>query len=283
MDQVVQAERLPLKGETVYGRDLQYIPGGKGANQAVAMARLGADVRMFGKVGDDPNGEVMLRTLEENGVDISNIEITNKAPTGLAIIAVGERDNTIIIVAGANGQVDEDYIKRVEDKLLESDLVVLQHEIPQKTNEYVAKLCRKNGIRVILNPAPARELSEAMIENVDFITPNEHEVRIIFGDRELEPLLEAYGGKLIVTRGSEGVLAYDGELVEVPCRESRVVDTTGAGDTMNAAFTVMLSEGKGIREALEFANTAAGLSTETLGAQGGMPTRKAVEQELEKR
>lgn len=132
MDQTVTAERIPLKGETLHGDTLSYIPGGKGANQAVAMARLGADVEMFGCVGDDSHGQALIDNLAENGVKTGNIRKIAGVPTGLAIITVGENDNTIIVVSGANGKVDCEYVDSIKEDLLKSDYVVLQHEIPKQ-------------------------------------------------------------------------------------------------------------------------------------------------------
>ena len=137
IDQTVTAQRIPLKGETLPGGNLRYIPGGKGANQAVAMAKLGAKVEMFGCVGDDDNGRKMMENLASNNVETENIKIVSGIPTGIAIITVGENDNTIIVVEGANGQVNRDYIDSIKDILLQYDMVVLQHEIPLDTVHYV--------------------------------------------------------------------------------------------------------------------------------------------------
>ena len=137
MDMTVQAERIPLKGETLKGENLQYIPGGKGANQAVAMSRLGADVVMFGCVGNDAAGESLRKNLKEQGVDTSYIKTIDGVPTGLAIITVGEKDNIIVVVEGANKEVTIEYVREVEKALLECEIVLLQHEIPQETIEYV--------------------------------------------------------------------------------------------------------------------------------------------------
>ncbi|MCH1981516.1 ribokinase [Ruminococcus sp. OA3] len=283
MDMTVKAERIPLKGETLKGEDLQYIPGGKGANQAVAMARLGADVEMFGCVGDDAAGENLVKNLENMGVNTQHIKTVKGIPTGLAVITVGENDNTIIVVAGTNDCVDIDYINEIKDSLLECEIVLLQHEIPQNTVEYVAELCAANKVKVVLNPAPARPVRQDILEKVTYLTPNEHEAVILFGeDRSFEELLKTYPEKLVITQGSRGVGAClkSGETILVPARKSKVVDTTGAGDTLNGAFTVAITEGRNMEESLRFANAAAGLSTEKFGAQGGMPTYEEVIREL---
>lgn len=152
MDMTVKAEKIPLKGETVKGDDLQYIPGGKGANQAVAMAKLGAHVEMFGCVGDDTAGESLVKNLMDVGVETKCIKTVAGVPTGLAMITVGDNDNTIVVVAGTNNHVDIDYVNEIKDALLECEIVLLQHEIPQETIEYVVELCAQNGVKVVLNP-----------------------------------------------------------------------------------------------------------------------------------
>lgn len=285
MDMTVKAERIPLKGETLKGRDLKYIPGGKGANQAVAMAKLGADVEMFGCVGDDAAGASLVANLQNMGVETKCIKTVAGVPTGLAMITVGENDNTIIVVAGTNDHVDIDYVNEVKDSLLECEIVLLQHEIPQETIEYVIELCSANGVKTVLNPGPARPVKQEIIEMVTYLTPNQHEAAIIFGgDISFEDMMKKYPEKLVITQGSRGVSTClkSGEVVLVPARKANVVDTTGAGDTLNGAFTVAVIEGKNITDALSFANTAAGLSTEKFGAQGGMPTYNEVKEAMER-
>jgi len=285
MDMTVKAERIPLKGETLNGWDLQYIPGGKGANQAVAMAKLGAEVEMFGCVGDDAAGESLVKNLRDTGVQTGHIKVVPGVPTGLAMITVGDNDNTIIVVAGTNDHVNIDYVNEVKDSILECEIVLLQHEIPQETVEYVIALCAENGVKVVLNPGPARPVKEEILEKVTYLTLNEHEAVILFGKEiSFEDMMRKYPEKLVITQGSRGVSTClkGGEIILVPARKANVVDTTGAGDTLNGAFTVAVTEGKGIAEALAFANTAAGLSTEKFGAQGGMPTTEEVKAAMEK-
>lgn len=279
MDMTVKAERIPLKGETLKGWDLKYIPGGKGANQAVAMAKLGAEVEMFGCIGDDAAGASLLKNLQDTGVETKCIKTVTGVPTGLAMITVGDNDNTIIVVAGTNDHVNIGYVNEVKDSLLECEIVLLQHEIPQETVEYVIALCAENGVKVVLNPGPARPVKQEILEKVTYLTPNEHEAVILFGrDISFEEMMKRYPEKLVITQGSRGVSTClkNGQVILVPARKANVVDTTGAGDTLNGAFTVAVTEGKEIPEALAFANTAAGLSTEKFGAQGGMPTREEV-------
>lgn len=284
MDMTVKAERIPLKGETLKGEDLKYIPGGKGANQAVAMAKLGAEVEMFGCVGDDAAGTALVKNLQEMKVETKCIKTIPGVPTGLAMITVGDNDNTIIVVAGTNDHVDISYVNEVKDSLLECEIVLLQHEIPQETIEYVVEICAKNGVKVVLNPGPARPVKQEILEKVTYLTPNEHEAVILFGtELTFEEMMKKYPEKLVITQGSRGVSTClkSGEVILVPARKADVVDTTGAGDTLNGAFTVAVTEGKDIVDALAFANTAAGLSTEKFGAQGGMPTYAEVKKAME--
>ncbi len=279
MDITVTSDRIPHKGETLQGKDVHYIPGGKGANQAVAMARLGAEVEMFGCVGDDATGEQLIANLKKEGIETKAIKKIDNTPTGIALITVGEQDNTIVVVAGANGKVDISYVKEIETRLKEFDMVVLQHEIPLETVHYIIHYCKEQQIPVVLNPAPAAEVPQDIIDDVTFVTPNEHEAVLIFGeDRSTEELLKTYPEKLVITQGSRGVSTglKSGETCLVPARKAEVVDTTGAGDTLNGAFAVRIAAGDDIVSALRYANAAASLSTERFGAQGGMPTDEEV-------
>lgn len=283
MDMTVTAERIPHKGETLRGDSISYIPGGKGANQAVAMAKLGAQVGMFGCVGDDSNGRKLLENLKDAGVETAHVKILAEVPTGIAMITVAENDNTIVVVPGANGKVDRAYIDEIRPVLETFDMVVLQHEIPLDTVHYVAEICAEKGIQVVLNPAPAAEVPMEIIEKMTYVTPNEHEAVLIFGDgQSTEELLKKYPEKLIITQGSRGVAAClkSGEILNVPARPAKVMDTTGAGDTLNGAFCVRRTMGDDLKTALVYANTAASLSTEKFGAQTGMPTAEEVEREM---
>ncbi len=285
MDMTVTAKRIPHKGETLLGDSLSYIPGGKGANQAVAMARLGAEVEMFGCVGNDGNGQSLLRNLEAEGIKTGHIKILEGTPTGIALITVGEGDNTIVVVPGANGRVDRTYAEEIQEELVNYDMVVLQHEIPLDTVHYLVHFCSDRGVPVVLNPAPAAPVPVRVIEQVTYLTPNEHEAALIFGEGcPAEELVRRFPGKLVVTQGAEGVTAalQSGEILHIAARPARVVDTTGAGDTLNGAFCVQAAGGAGLQEALAYANTAASISTEKFGAQGGMPYGAQVEKELKK-
>ena len=286
MDLTVTAPRIPLKGETILGHELQYHPGGKGANQAFAIARLGTDVTMFGCVGKDAFGNQLVDNLKSTGAETKWIKQIDQAKTGIALITVGEHDNTIVVVPGANSYVDINYINTVKDELLQASLVMMQLEIPSPTVQYVCQICHEANVPVMLNPAPAILLDQDLINQVSYLTPNEHEAQIIFNDTSaLEDLLRRHPEKLVVTRGAQGAIVADntGHIINVPAIDAVVVDTTGAGDTFNGALAVALTEGQNMSKALQFANTAAGLSVSKLGAQSGMPTRAEVEELLKTR
>lgn len=247
------------------------------------MAKLGAEVEMFGCVGDDSNGKMLLENLKKAGVKTEHIQISKGKPTGIAMITVAENDNTIVVVPGANAAVDKFYIDSIKPYLEAYDMVVLQHEIPLETVHYVVDFCAEKKLQVVLNPAPAAEVPMDIIEKVTYVTPNEHEAVLIFGEgQSTEELLRSYPEKLIITQGSRGVSAClrSGELLHVPARKAKVADTTGAGDTLNGAFCVRRAAGDDLKAALLYANTAASLSTEKFGAQTGMPTAQEVEKEL---
>lgn len=278
MDLTARLDRLPGKGETLTANEMHYVPGGKGANQAVAAARLGGDVTMFGCVGDDGFADQLIENLNDNGVDTSHIRRDTDKPSGIAMITVAENDNSIVVVPGANHSVTIDYLRDVSDAVLSMDIIILQNEIPLDTVSYAAKLCHSKGKMVIYNPAPAVQLFDGAMDNIDYITPNEHEAAIMFPNFDsLDEIVEHCKGKMIVTLGGDGVAGFDGgKLIKVPARPANVVDTTGAGDTFNGAFAYALSAGKSFEDALNIANVAAGLSTEKYGAQGGMPTLEEV-------
>jgi ribokinase len=278
VDLAVRTGRRPNNGETVIGNDFKIIPGGKGANQAVAIARLSGNVEMFGCIGNDRYGEMMSESLKKDGVFLGSVKTVSEVTTGVAVITVAENDNSIIIVPGANGYTNRDYIDSVKDKLLTSDLVLLQNEIPFDAVDYIIRLCHANAIPVILNPAPAAPLARELIDMVQYIVPNEHEVAPVFQTSEdMNSLMFRYPNKLIVTLGKNGVAYCDGKsVINVPAIEAKRVDTTGAGDTFLGAFAKSISDGADIYEAIVFSQYASGLSIEKFGAQAGMPSMQDV-------
>ncbi|WHY56757.1 ribokinase [Peribacillus simplex] len=282
MDLVVTSAKRPMAGETVLGESFITVPGGKGANQAVAAARLGAEVSMVGCVGDDVYGEIILENLKKNHVNTEYVEPVTGSASGTAHITLSEGDNSIIVVKGANDFITPEYVQKAKKVIEESDIVMVQQEIPEETVEYLAEMCNTLQKRLLLNPAPARKLSEAVIQQASFLTPNEHEFEILFNGRDRTKVLTEYPNKLFITEGKNGVRYFDGhEEKVVPSFEVEAVDTTGAGDTFNAAFAVAVAEGKSFDECLSFANRAASISVTKLGAQGGMPQRSEVERGFE--
>ncbi|MDO6850549.1 ribokinase [Priestia megaterium] len=281
MDLVVTSNIRPGAGETVLGESFKTVPGGKGANQAVAAARLGADVSMIGCVGEDHYGKAILENFKSNGVSVENMKPVTGSDSGTAHIILAEGDNSIVVVKGANDYITPDYVEKAKEKIKEADIVLIQQEIPEETVEYVAQLCQELKVLLLLNPAPARPLKAEVIEQVSYITPNEHEAELLFEGKEKEEVLKQYPNKLFITEGKQGVRYFDGEKeVLVPSYQVETIDTTGAGDTFNAAFAVALAEGMGFEKGIQFANRAASLSVTKFGAQGGMPTRKEVEESL---
>ncbi|WP_050614475.1 ribokinase [Bacillus testis] len=281
MDLVVTSKQRPAAGETVLGESFKTVPGGKGANQAIAAARLGADVSMIGCIGNDYYGEKIMVNFAGNGVNTDNVKPVTGTETGTAHIILAEGDNSIVVVKGANDYITPEYVQACRDAVAAADMVLIQQEIPEETVEYVSSLCFELGVPLLLNPAPSRPISAKVIDQATYITPNEHEAAELFPSMELGQALEKYPNKLFVTEGSKGVRYHNGQKeVRVETFKVEAVDTTGAGDTFNAAFAVGIAEGKSFEESLVFANRAASLSVMKFGAQGGMPTREEVEANL---
>lgn len=281
MDLVVTAFKRPEKGETIIGESFKTVPGGKGANQAVAAARLGAEVTMVGCIGTDSFGDVILDNFIKNGVHTEYVERVTGVESGTAHITLAEGDNSIIVVKGANNYLTPALVDRAKQAILEADIVLIQQEIPEETVDYVAELCHANGIALLLNPAPARPIKKEVIEKASYITPNELEAAILFDNNDILASFKQYPNKLFITEGKNGVRFFNGnEEILVPAYQVETLDTTGAGDTFNAAFAVALAEGKTIQDSVRFANRAASLSVTKFGAQGGMPVRSEVERSL---
>lgn len=272
MDLVVGTERFPKQGETVLGNLYTTVPGGKGANQAVAAARLGGKVGMIGAVGTDPFGDDLASNLKNEGINTGGIKRV-EGPSGIANILLSEGDNRIIVVPGANHELKPQDIDTCKRAIASSDLVVLQLEIPVPTVLRTLEIARTNRVPVILNPAPADGFTDEFLDCEPILTPNESEAAMMFGEN-WEQALEAHPNRLIVTLGKEGARYHDGERhVRVPGIQVNAVDTTGAGDTFNGALAVALAENMPMKDAIRFANAAASLSVEKFGAQGGMPAR----------
>lgn len=271
------AETFPQKGETLLGQRFFTQPGGKGANQAIAAAKLGGKISFIGAVGQDEFGSTLEQNFKRYGVDTKGLEKLD-THSGIAQITVAKQDNTIIVVSGANNEVDVDMVNKHKHLIDESDIVMVQMEIPLPTIEHVINYAHERGKIIILNPAPAHPLSVNAINKSTYITPNEVEIKTVFGDLSFESILEKYPSKVILTKGNDGAHFYDGEkMVHVPAEKVEAVDTTGAGDTFNGALAVALGDGKTLEEAVKFANKAAAISITTLGAQGAMPTKEELQ------
>ncbi|EST53299.1 ribokinase [Brevibacillus panacihumi W25] len=285
MDIVVEANRPPALGETVMGEQIHFIPGGKGANQAVALARLGAKTAMIGTVGNDSFGEDLLRAMNREGIDVAGVKTVQDGHTGVASIVLAEGDNQIIVVPGANAACLPMDLEAQTAKIAAADAVLLQLEIPLETVLHAAKTAKSLGKTVVLNPAPARPLPDELLQHVDVLIPNESELLILAEEKGqgLEAAmrsLQKKGVRIVVTTlGAKGAaFLTEEESGVVPSHQVPVVDTTGAGDSFNAGFSYALASGKSVRDAVAFATKVAALAVTRLGAQAGMPTLAQVEQ-----
>jgi ribokinase len=286
MDLVVTAERMPRVGETIEGTNIHYLPGGKGANQAVGCAKLGAEAIMLGCVGGDAFGQEISARLRDYGVIIEHLMMVEQLPTGTATILHTKEDNCIIVVPGANAHTDERLVAQHQALIQQSDLLLTQLEIPLSAVTLSLQLARNAGVRTVLNPAPAKALPEELLQLVDILTPNETEFEELSGQSypTEEALQEGmmrweqrYQHTLIVTRGARGVsYLQEGKLHTVPAPFVEIVDTTGAGDSFNAALCCSLASGETLETAVRFAVRAASLSVTKFGAQNGMPTLEEV-------
>lgn len=276
VDLVMTTERVAKVGETVRGTDFKTVAGGKGANQAVAAARLGAEVKMLGAVGNDSYADLMLDGLEKDGVDTSAVERFNTS-TGVAVIVVCNGDNSIIINAGANACVTPEYIDRHIDAIEWADFVVMQYEIPMETVLYTAKLAKNLGKTVIINPAPMADTKGELLSNCDLFVPNETEAQTLLG-ADLDPetavkkICEMGVKSAIITLGEKGSIAFDGEKIHRQnAVKANAVDTTAAGDCYIGALVTALCEDKPLTEAMAFAAKAAAIAVTRHGAQPSLP------------
>jgi ribokinase len=294
VDLVANAERIPLAGETVRGIDFQVHAGGKGANQAVAVARLGYPVQLIGKVGTDAFGDQVLSHLHEAGVGMDAVE-RQEGTSGVAVIAVSPSgENSIVVVPGANAQVTPAFLDEHRETIRLAGIVLTQLETPIDTVEYLADLCEEDGVPLMLDPAPARALPESLFRRLRWLTPNETEAAFLAtqfsGDaRGLEPakIADVLLGKgvegVIFKMGSRGVClaSANAALQRIPAFPVKAVDSTAAGDAFNGAFATALMLGMEEVRAARFAVAAAAISVTRQGAQPSMPTRAEVEELLQ--
>ncbi|MBR3593246.1 MAG: ribokinase [Clostridia bacterium] len=286
MDLIVSTPRFPERGETVIGSDFSTAPGGKGANQAVQAARLGAEVSMLGRVGNDDFGRALIKSAADSGVDTSHILPTDGVSSAVGNVQIEHTEkgteNRIIVVPGANFRLTESDTDYLKDTISNYDMVILQHEIPTEVNIAVARLAKDAGVPVMLNPAPSAEVPKALLACLTYIAPNEHEAFDICGilpegDEGIRAAAKAFAAlgveNVLITLGKHGCAYTDGGAVvrsgSVDC--GKVVDPTAAGDSFIGAFCTACAAGAPIETALVFANCVAGITVTGMGAQSSLP------------
>lgn len=292
MDLDIKVPRFPVPGETLTGGGFETLPGGKGANQAVALGRLGMPVTMAGRIGDDVFGKSYMENFAANGVGTEAVDTVPGASTGIANILINDTDaeNYIVLVPGANGLCDLNWLNSALEKVADCDVILLQLEIPLETVTEAAKRLSAAGKTIILDPAPAVPLPKALLDNVDYVTPNETELRIITSDlpeeagieERVNHLLGSVRKAVIHKRGGDG--AYIGTkdgVTHVPGYKVKPVDTTAAGDSFNAGFAAGLILGKDLYGAVRMGNAVGAMAVTAFGAQGGMPRMADVEKLME--
>lgn len=282
----IRASRMPVMGETLIGSDFDLGPGGKGSNQAVGVARLGGKSYFAGIIGDDQLGKIAIELYRKEGVDMTYLQTTHNASTGVGFIILDDLgDNGIILDIGSNKLMDAFFVNQIENQIQKSDMVMTVLEIPVEASFQALYLGKKHGVRTILNPAPATWLPDEVLSNVDFLTPNETELRIIMGLAPDDPaptielaraLKSRLAGSLIVTMGDQGalLLGSEGELQQIPAVKVRVIDSTGAGDAFNSGLAVSIAEGRNIVEAVKYANCTGALECTKLSVIPALPTRE---------
>jgi ribokinase len=291
MDLVARAPRIPRPGETLIGTAFHTVPGGKGANQAVAGARLGARVSMVGRVGRDGFGEALLENLALDGIDHTFVIQDLEAATGVALIVVDDAgQNSIVVASGANMRLSPGDVDAAEAAIVGADVLLLQLESPLETVARAAEVAHAHGVPVILNPAPARKLPDTLLALVDVLIPNESETALLsdmpvddqaHAEEAAAALMELGVGTVILTLGKRGaLLAQAGGATHVPAFDVAPVDTTAAGDAFVGGFAVALAEEKTLLEAARWGNAAGALATTKMGAQPSLPTRQDVERLL---
>ena len=288
VDMTVTVEEFPKPGETIFGQHFERFPGGKGANQAVGCAKLGANTVFFGKMGADSFKDYLFAHMSDCGVDLGQVIISKSNSTGVALISVDRGgQNQIIVVSGSNMELTATEVKNHSDVFDNADVILTQLEIPMETVEKVVELAGEKNVILILNPAPARQLPDKIFQNVDYLTPNEIELAIL-SDAPVNTLEELRAAaRSLIKRGIKNIIVTTGEKGAhwISESEERVFqtrkvtakDTTAAGDAFNGALAVALSRGNTIPEAIEYANLVASIAVTRMGAQTSMPTSREVD------
>ncbi|MFC1726563.1 ribokinase [candidate division KSB1 bacterium] len=286
-DMVIKMERLPGPGETVIGGDFILAAGGKGANQAVAAARLGGDVTLVARIGTDIFGKQAVQNFQKEGINTDYVIKDEANPSGAALIFVDRKgENSIAVASGSNCKLSKEDVEAAREIIVTAHVMILQLEIPVETVKYAARLASDAGVKVILNPAPAGQLDEELLRLITVITPNESEIEFLTGIKVTEKtsagqaaqVLKKKGvSNIIITMGAQGsfLLAEDQALL-VPARKVEAVDTTAAGDAFNGALAYALGKRKPLVEAVQFANLTGSFSATKLGAQPSLPTLEEI-------
>lgn len=288
-DMVISMDHLPLPGETLIGGEFFMNSGGKGANQAVAAARLGGNVSFIAKVGNDPFGKRALEQYRAEGIDVKHILTDPEQPSGVALIMVdAQGENSIAVASGANAHLTTKDINNAKEILSRADIVLMQLETPITTVEHAANVAKRSGAKVILNPAPAQPLPESLLQNLYILIANETEAEFISGTqitdmdsvaRAADILCDKGIEKVVITLGSRGAFVKErGNYHQIPGLKVKAVDATAAGDTFCGALCVALAEGKNLTEAVTFANRCAAVTVTRMGAQSSLPYRSEIEE-----
>jgi ribokinase len=286
-DMIVKVPRIPAPGETILGGKFVKAAGGKGANQAVAAARSGGDVTFIANTGDDNFGKEAIEGFEKEGINTDYIFVDEETPSGVALIFVGEDgENSIAVASGANGTLTSSKIREIEQVIADGDILLTQLETPIETIETAVKIANKNGVKVILNPAPAQKLDDELLQQIDILTPNQSEAELLTGikvenkksAKNACKKLRSRGVKtVILTLGSEGAFVMNEQLQKmISGFKVEAEDTTAAGDTFNGALAVGLAAGKTIKDAITWAHAAAALSVTKMGAQPSIPDKNEI-------
>lgn len=292
-DMIVKVPRIPAPGETILGGKFVQAAGGKGANQAVAAARSGGEVTFIANTGDDNFGKEAIQGFKKEGINTNNIFVDEESPSGVALIFVAEDgENSIAVASGANGTLTPSQIREVKDVILAGDILLTQLETPIETVTEAIRIASENNVKVILNPAPAQELSDELLKQIDILTPNQSEAELLTGipvvdeesaQKAAANLLSKGIQTVILTLGSEGAFVMSSDVQKaIPGFKVKAEDTTAAGDTFNGALAVGLAEGKPLEEAIRWAHAAAAISVTRMGAQPSIPNQKEIQEFLSK-